>query len=107
MLVGMKGLKQKVEYTLKTHEVARNCDNSLVAFFLLDWYSDFYTDTFFDMTKFKYVPNVYDIIRYRKKIQNEDGNYKPTDPKVIKKRFNKQVKIRKDFGYNPEFAYPN
>ena len=99
-------LKHKVEYTLKHHEQARNNDNSLVAYFLYDWYPQYFNGGFFDMSKLKELPNVYDIIRYRKKIQNEEGKYLPTDPQIYQKRFEKQIRIRREFGYNPEFAEP-
>jgi len=98
-------LKHKVEYTLKNHEQARNCDNVLIAYFLNDWYPKYFRDTFFDMRELKECPNVYDIIRYRKIIQNTDGLYKASE-EVREKRFNKQIDTRRELGYNPELIYP-
>lgn len=99
-------LKHKVEYTLEHHEQARNCDNILIAYFLSDWYPKYFRDTFFDMREIRNLPNLYDIIRYRKIIQNKDGLYKASE-EVRAKRFNKQIEVRKEFNYNPELVYPN
>lgn len=100
-------LKNKVEYTLEKHENARNNDNTMIACFLLDWYSDGFVDgRYFDMTKLKEVKSLDHIIRARQKIQNEEGKYPPTDPVVYKKRFNKEIEIRKDMGLNPEMVRP-
>jgi hypothetical protein len=98
-------LKHKVEYTLEHHKSARNCDNLLIANFLLDWYPQHFDGYLFDMRELKELPNLYDVIRYRKIIQNKDGLYE-ADQEVKQKRFNKQIDTRRELGFNPEFIYP-
>ena len=102
----MRELKHKVEYILEHHENARNSDNSLVAFFIFNYFPESIKGNYVDLATFKKMPNFYDLVRYRQKIQNEDKKFLPTNPKVLQKRFNKQIEVRKEFGYNPEFAEP-
>lgn len=98
-------LKHKVAYTLEHHKSARNSDNLLIANFLLDWYPQYFNGYFFDMREIRNLPNFYDIIRYRKIIQNKEKMFE-ADEEIKQKRFKKQIETRSELGYNPEFVYP-
>jgi len=87
LLKKLKTVKERVEWLLENFPETRNDDLYLT---ILYW-------RYFDkkMSKYiKYIP--YEVIkqairpetirRIRQKIQNEEGKYLPTDPKVLKKR---------------------
>lgn len=87
----LKTTKQKVEKILKEFEKARNSDGTLIAHFLNTFskkyvHNDKDGEPCIKLRDFKNLPSFENIRRSRQIIQNDDGNYPPTDPEIIKKR---------------------
>ena len=87
----LKTYKQKVEKILKDYEKARNCDGTLIAHYLNTYHNrllhmDVDGDSCLKLKDFQHLPPFENIRRSRQIIQNDDGNYPPTDPEVIKAR---------------------
>lgn len=95
----LKTYKQKVAYVLHHHEEARNSDVKLfeyyVGLFHPDALIEAHDDTLgvsFDAMEF--LPAFETLRRSRQIIQNDNGEYLPTDPKVIERRGNRERNYR-------------
>ena len=93
-----KTVKARVEYILRKYPEARNDDRYL-------WLM--YVREFDDLGKYiSYVPygvlkkavSFGTLVRVRRKLQNDEGKYLPTDPDVIRKRSKRQRIIREVIG---------
>lgn len=104
-------LKHKVEKILELFEDARNNDAVLYAHLIYYYYNKYITtnasgDFCIRLKDLKHLPKQYDVQRYRQIIQNKEEKFLPTNEEVKKLRFNRQIEIRKEFGYNPELVEP-
>lgn len=88
MIQELKHKFEKVEFILKHFPEARNNDNYLI---YLYWKLVDQCETLEDIMHAT-SPEV--IRRARQKIQNEKGQYKPTDPEIIKRRRIAEKSIR-------------
>lgn len=83
-------IKKQVEKALKENESARNDDKYLTWLVLRN-----YTNIYIKFTDFNKLPSFETIRRMRQVIQNKEKRLIPTDPKVIKKRQQREKEIRK------------
>lgn len=105
----IKNLKLMVENSLRDDIDSRNSDIRLTNYIWLKYYSDSIQLTdkneyYVKLSNLYYLPKQDDVGRWRQKFQNEKGIYLPTDPEVRKQRRMKEIEIRKELGFNPEFV---
>jgi len=108
----LKTYKEKVHHILKTHENARNHDGSLVAHYVNTFHhnlviKDSDGDAAIKLRNLKSMPSIESIIRSRRLVQNDDGEFIPTIPAVIKARQIKEknyreAEVREARGYKVE-----
>lgn len=94
----LKTYKAKVRRILELHPSARNNDGSLWAYYIQKYKPTLVVDTphgpAVPLKNFKHLPPSQSIRLARQLIQNDDGEYLPTDPKVKKARNIKEKNIR-------------
>jgi len=83
----LRTIKERVEYILKNYPETRNDDMYLWLIYvrLFDPELSKYIK-FIPYNILKKAPKLETIVRVRRKIQNEEHKYLPTDPKVLKRR---------------------
>ena len=87
----LKTYKQRVRVVLERHEKARNNDGTLLAHYIKDFlpnlvHTDEDGDWSIKLKDIKNMPPIENIRRSRQLIQNEDGEFLPTDKSVIEGR---------------------
>lgn len=87
----LKDYKIKIRSILKVYPQARDNDGTLLAYFITTYLSHLVTrdvdgDLSIKLKNLKNLPPIETIRRSRQIIQNVDGEFLPTDPKVIKAR---------------------
>lgn len=95
----LKTYKQKVRAILAEYEPARNNDGTLWACYIFKYakhlvVKDTEGNPAVSLSNFKNLPTSQSIRLARQLVQNEDGDYPPTDPDVKKKRGIKDENIR-------------
>ena len=103
----MKTLKAKVKYVLEKYPDARNSDKKMINAIWVEFYKDFLfrnenNEWCVKLLELYKMPNGDELCRIRRKIQNVDKEFLPTDPETIKHRKTKEEDWRKFLGYNPE-----
>jgi hypothetical protein len=91
----LKDYKLRVRKVLHANESARNNDWSLFAHYINTFHStrisrDTEDKKCIRLEELRTMPSMETLIRARRLIQNEDGEYLPTIPEVLKKRGIKQ-----------------
>lgn len=87
--------KELVEEVLNSDPRARNSDLWLI---LMVWKKKQHIDVYIPYNQVKDLMSPETIRRVRQKIQNTEGKYPPTDPKVAVRRHIREEIIRKMFG---------
>jgi len=87
----LKTYKQKVRVILEQYERARNNDGVLMAHYINTYHPGLVSidqdgDVTIKLKNFTSLPPLENIRRSRQIIQNDDGEFPPTDPKVVKAR---------------------
>lgn len=87
----LKDFKPRVRKVLHEHESARNNDWSLFAWYISTYHSSRISRDTEDkkcirLEELKTMPSMETLIRCRRLIQNEDGEYLPTAHDVLKRR---------------------
>ena len=97
----LKTYKQRVRHILLEHPEARNSDMELFVCYLIKFHRNRLSDTnvgwALPLENFKHLPPFENLRRCRQIIQNDNGEFLPTDPQVIKDR-----KIKEKNWYNAE-----
>ena len=93
LLQEFRTIKQQVEYLLENYPSTRNNDFYLLWLWLkifkglpLPW---------LDWKVFRDIPSISTVSRVRRKIQNEEGRFLPTDPEVLRERGWREEAIRR------------
>jgi len=95
----LKTYKQKVRSVLEESPKARNNDGALWAYYINKFHRDLVNmdedgEKCVKLRNFRHLPTSQSIRLARQLVQNEDGEFLPTDPKVIKQRGIKEENIR-------------
>ena len=101
-MIELKTFKQRVALILKEQEQARNNDGSLMAFYIDRFHKELVVVAqihgkdakMLPLGYMRRLPSSQSIRLARQLIQNTDGKYLPTDPKVCKARNIKEKDIR-------------
>ena len=97
----LKTYKQRVRYILKTHPDARNNDGILWGYYINHYHPKHIVGTgvglAVPLNSLQFLPSVETIGRCRRIIQNDNQEFIPTDPQVIKDRGIKEKNL-----YNAE-----
>ena len=112
----LKFFKDKVRSILKRHEKTRNNDHRLLAQYVYEFRKGIISQTAdgepcVKLADFEKMPPSQTLVNNRKIIQNHDGEFIPTDPKVRKARRIKEKNIRnaeyrEAKEYQPSARYP-
>jgi len=93
--MALKNYKEKVYHILKKHPSTRNNDGRLLAFFIVTYcknlvFKNQEGKVSMELEDLDQLPPIENVRRSRQIIQNDDGDFPPTDPEVAKERGIKQ-----------------